>query len=77
MAAVNTSILLKELLPSSVEVTGTVDTHNADGTSTVSLTSGGSVVALGQSVAVAGVALVRDNEVVAEAQVLPAFTLEV
>lgn len=77
MAVINTSLILQDLLDTSAEETGTVTSHNADGTSTVDLSSGGTVVALGQSVPVAAQALVKDKEVVAETQSLPYFVLDV
>lgn len=57
--------------------TGTVASHNPDNTSTINMTGGGTMRAMGQSVAVGNKAFVRGNEIIGDAPNLPAFNLEV
>ncbi len=57
--------------------TGTVTAHNVDGTSTLSMTGGGTMRAIGQSVPVSSNAFVRGNEIIGEAPSLTAYTLDV
>lgn len=56
---------------------GTVQSHNADGTSTVLLPGGGLIRPRGQGVAVGARAFVRGGEVRGEAPALDAVTLVV
>lgn len=77
MATINQARQFQELLENHPVLTGTVDAHNADGTSSITMTGGGIVRAYGQTVPVAGIALVQNNTVIAAAASLPAFNLEV
>ena len=67
----------QRLLPREPLQIGTVAAFNADGTSTVTLPSGGSLRVRGQSVAVGSKAFIRNGEVIGEAPNLAAYTLEV
>jgi len=77
MAVINKSLLLKSLNPPSPTLTGIVSAVNADDTSVVTMTGGGTLLVVGSSVAVSGVALIKDQEIIGEAQALAAFTLDV
>ena len=68
---------LLELLPQSPLLVGTVVAVNADGTSTVALPDGGTLVVRGTSVAVDEDAFVRDGVIEGAAPVLPTFTIEI
>jgi hypothetical protein len=65
------------LMPSGTQLTGTVTAHNADGTSTLSMTGGGTLRTIGQSVAVNSKAFVRGNEIIGDAPNLTSYTLDV
>lgn len=65
----------RDLLPRQRLIIAVVDTHNADGTSTLTTLDGGTIRARGQSVSIGAQAYVRDGVVEGEAPVLPAFNL--
>lgn len=67
----------RKLLPTSRLIIATVNSHNADGTSTLTTLSGGTMRARGQSVPVSDLAFVRGVVVEGPAPVLPAFNLTV
>ena len=67
----------QSLIGSDPTLTGQVTAHNADGTSTLTMTGGGTMRAIGQSVAIGSKAFVRGNEIVGDAPDLPTFKLEV
>lgn len=67
----------RELLPKRPLLVGTVASHNADGTSTLTTPEGGSVRVQGQSVAVSAQAFYQDGRIVGEAPALSAFTVDV
>ena len=78
MATVNKHRQLQELLKKSPILTGTVTAHNSDGTSTLSMTGGGVLIASGQSVAVAKVAFVQNQQILSEASgVVISYSLDV
>ena len=58
-------------------MTSTVQAFNADGTSDVLMTGGGTIKALGQSVPVNGLAFIQQGRVIGPAVNLPAFNLVV
>jgi hypothetical protein len=67
----------QQLIGSRPVRTGTVASHNADGTSTLTMTGGGTLRAIGQDVAVGAKAFVRGNEIIGQAPDLTAYNLEV
>jgi len=73
----NVYVRFQRLLPREPLQIGTVAALNADGTSTVTLPSGGSVRVRGQSVAVGSKAFIRNGEVIGEAPNLSAYTMGV
>ena len=77
MATTNTARQFQELIADAPALTGTVTAHNADGSSTLNMTGGGTLIALGQSVAVSGIAYVKNQVVIGESQALTVFNLEV
>lgn len=77
MSTVNTWRNFEVLLGKKPIITGTVASHNADGTSTLTMTGGGTMRMIGQNVAVSNKAFVRGNEIIGQAPNLPGFTLDV
>lgn len=77
MSTINQWRSFQSLLGKQPLLTGQVTSHNADGTSTLTMTGGGTMRAIGQSVAVSSYAFVRGNEIVGQAPSLTAFTLDV
>lgn len=67
----------KGLLPTDPLLVGTVASHNADGTSTVTLPGGGVLVALGQDVDVGLLAFVQTGRVQGVAPALTTETIEI
>lgn len=67
----------RNLLPGSPLVVGTVSAHNADGSSTIDLPGGGSINAIGQTVAIGQKAFVRNGQVLGQAPDLPELMIEV
>ncbi len=67
----------QQLLPQSPLQIGTVVTHNFDGTSTIELIGGGTLVVRGQGVAVGLNAYVQHGQIQGEAPDLPVFEIEV
>ncbi|MBF0368589.1 MAG: hypothetical protein HQL52_03940 [Magnetococcales bacterium] len=65
---------LKSLFPKTRLVVGTVDAHNADGTSTLTDASSREFTAQGTSVSVGNKAFVQDGRITGEAPSLPAST---
>jgi|GEM_PF-2710438 ATP:corrinoid adenosyltransferase len=77
MAIINVSRQLKEILAEAPTLTGTVTAINTDGTSTITMTGGGTLIALGVTVAVGKVAYIKDQVIVGESQSLTLFSLDV
>jgi hypothetical protein len=77
MSSVNEWRNFQALLGKQPILTGTVTAPNADGTSTLSMTGGGTLRAIGQSVAVDAKAFVRGNEIIGAAPNLTSYTLDV
>ena len=77
MAIINQARKFQALIDKEPTLTGTIQAHNADGTSDVLMTGGGTVRALGQSVPVSGLALIQQGRVIGAAVNLPAFNLTV
>jgi len=77
MAIINPARQFQELIADQPTLTGTVTAHNADGTSTLSMTGGGTLRALGQTVAVSGRAYVKNQVIIGESQALTLFNLDV
>lgn len=77
MATTNTARQFQELMAESPTMTGTVTAHNADGTSTVSMTGGGVLIALGQTVAINSIAYIKNQLIIGESQALTVYNLEV
>lgn len=77
MATVNVSRQLQELLADAPTLTGTVTAINADGTSTVTMTGGGTLIVMGTNVPVNGIAFIKNQVIVGESQALTAFNVEV
>lgn len=67
----------KELLPSDPLLAGAVASHNADGTSSITLPDGSLIRARGQGVAVGLMAFVRAGLVEGPAPTLPVEVIEV
>lgn len=67
----------RELLPQDPLLIGDVDTHNSDGTSTVTLLDGAIVRVRGQSVAIGSRAFIQGGEIRGEAPALPVSTITV
>lgn len=65
------------LLPSRRRFVGAVVAHNADGTSTLTTTAGGTFRARGQTVPIGQQAEVEDGAVVRQAPSLPTVAIEV
>lgn len=74
---INPWIQFQKLVGNKPTLTGTVTTHNVDGSSTLSMTGGGTVRAIGQDVSIGAKAFVRGNEIVGQAPDLTAYNLEV
>jgi hypothetical protein len=68
---------LRDLTQGSVRTVATVTSHNADGTSTVQLSSGASITVLGQSVAVSSKAYIEGGRIISQAADLPYSEIEV
>ena len=77
MAIINKARQFRELLDDDPVLTGTVQAHNADGTSNVLMTGGGTIKALGQSVPVSGLAFIQQGRVIGPAVNLTAYNLTV
>lgn len=77
MATINQHRQLKELLADEPLLTGSVTTHNADGTSTLAMTGGGTLIANGQIVAVGNLAYVKDQQIIGQSVALVSYNLEV
>lgn len=67
----------RELLPRRPLLVGTVVSHNADGTSTLSTPEGGSVRVQGQDVAINDQAFYQDGRIVGEAPSLAVTVVDV
>ncbi|MCL6268625.1 hypothetical protein M3P05_01485 [Sansalvadorimonas sp. 2012CJ34-2] len=74
MATTNPWKQFSSLLPKSSRVIGTVSSHNANGTSTLTLRNGSTFTAKGQEVPVNSKALVEGGVVVRQVPTLPLFT---
>ena len=77
MAIINEARQFRELIDDDPILTGTVQAHNADGTSDVLMTGGGTIKALGQLVPVNGLAFIQQGRVIGEAVNLTAYNLTV
>ena len=77
MAIINEARQFRDLIDNDPVLTGTVQAHNADGTSDVLMTGGGTVKVLGQLVPVNGLAFIQQGRVVGAAVNLPAYNLTV
>ena len=67
-----------DLLPGNPLLVGTVQSHNADGTSTVVLPDGATSLRVrGQSVAVNGVAFIQGGEIVGDAPSLTVIQIDI
>lgn len=77
MAIINENRIFQQLLGEQPVLTGIVDSHNSDGTSTLSMTGGGSVRVTGQTVAIGSLAQIQGQTLLGEAANLAAFNLEV
>ena len=77
MATANPWKQFQGLLPQTSRFIGTVASHNANGTSTITLRNGSSMTAKGQGVAVSSKALIDDGEVLREVPSLPAYTVQI
>ncbi len=77
MATLNKFRQLQELLADDPILTGTVTAHNGDGTSTLSMTGGGTLIANGQIVPVSKIAYVQNMQIIGESVALANFNLEV
>lgn len=67
----------RDLIPGDPLLVGTVASHNADGTSSITLPDGSLIRARGQGVAVASRAFVRAGVVEGEAPTLPVEVIEI
>ena len=77
MAIINEARQFRELLDDDPVLTGTIQAHNADGTSDVLMTGGGTIKALGQSVPVSNLAFIQQGRVIGAAVNLTAYNLTV
>lgn len=77
MATINKSRQFQEILQQSPTLTGTISTINANGTSTVAMTGGGTLIAMGVDVPVGEVAYIKDQIIIGKSQTLPGFNLDV
>ena len=77
MATTNTSRQFQELIADAPALTGTVTAYNADGTSTVTMTGGGTLIAMGQTVAIGNIAYIKKQVIIGESQALTVYNLEV
>lgn len=77
MAIINEARQFRELIDDDPILTGTVQAHNADGTSDVLMTGGGTIKALGQSVPVSGLVFIQQGRVIGAAVNLTAYNLTV
>ncbi|MCU7947801.1 MAG: hypothetical protein KZQ72_14385 [Candidatus Thiodiazotropha sp. (ex Cardiolucina cf. quadrata)] len=77
MSSINTWCNFEVLLGKKPILTGTVACHNADGTSTLTMTGGGTMRAISQNVAVSNKAFVRGNKIIGQAPNLPSYVLDV
>lgn len=66
-----------DLLPRSPLRIAHVDAHNADGTSTVTMPDGGTLIVRGQGVAIDDYAYIRDGEVRGQASAVTPLEFEV
>ena len=73
----NLFVRFQRLIPQSALYVGTVTAFNADGTSTITLSSGGTIIAQGQDVAIGLKAFVQDERVQGEAPSLTVFNVDV
>jgi hypothetical protein len=73
----NIAAFFKTLLPQIPLVIVTVETVNADGTSTVTTMGGGSMRVIGTSVPATNKAYVQDGKIVGQASTLTYYELEV
>lgn len=73
----NVYVRFQRLIPREPLQIGTVAALNTDGTSTVTLPSGGSLRVRGQSVAVGLKAFIRAGDVIGEAPSLTSYTMDV
>ncbi len=73
----NPWIRLRSLIDCRPLLTDMVTALNADGTSSVSLTGGGSIRVLNQNFSVNDYVLVRGNEIIGIAPALPSYNLTV
>lgn len=77
MATINKARQFQEILQEKPTLTGTVTVINANGTSDVTLSGGGTIIAIGDSVNVGEVAYIKDQVIIGQSQTLPTFTLQV
>ena len=77
MAIINEARQFRDLIDDDPILTGTIQAFNADGTSDVLMTGGGTIKALGQSVPVNDLAFIQQGRVIGQAVNLPAFNLTV
>lgn len=77
MAIVNPWKRFIELLPGGSRAVGTVESVNTNGTSTVKLRNGSSIIALGTDVAVGDKCFIKDGVIVGKAPNLPQYDIEV
>lgn len=67
----------QNLLPKDPVLIATVDSHNIDGTSTVTFLSGGSAIVYGQDVALNSKAFIQTNRIIGDAPDLTHYEFEV
>ena len=77
MATINKSRQLSDLLADAPTLTGVITAINADGTSTVAMTGGGTLIALGVDVAVNELAYIKNSIIIGKSQILTAYNLDV
>lgn len=75
--AVNLFVRFQKLIPRSRLYVGTVTAFNINGTSTVVLDSGGTIIAQGQTVPIGNKAFVQDERIEGEAPSLTTFFVDV
>ena len=77
MATTNPWKRFQELLPKTARLIGTVESHNSNGTSTITLRNSGTMTAKGHSVAVGQKVLVENGKEVREVPDLPVSDVQV
>ncbi len=77
MATTNPWKQFSGLLPKSSRIIGTVSQHNGNGTSTVTLRNGSTLIVQGQSVAVSHKALIEEGTLVRQVPDLPVYAVSI